>query len=778
MPENNSIKSNSLKSELQNNELAQLRKVILLVVRNWYYFVIALVLSITIAYLYNRYTLPTYRVNATLLIEGEKESTSTSGDQILEGFGLTGSMKNLDNQIMILSSRQLIGSAISELILEKEYYYRKLSKIKSFYPGQPIEIVPISHDNFPKDVEFVFKFRGDNSFKLDTEPGATFDLHTSALFGETIEYEGVRFYINLLDREWFTNRKNRKIYFIWHSHDKLVDDFSDRLIIEPASKNGTAVNIKLDGTNKIMDTDFLNQYLELFLNMSLDKKNIKAIRTIQFIDDMLIGISDSLILTEDKLQQFRSRHRVMDLSAQGQSIIDQAVVLENEQARRGIEAEYYNYLSEYLTENDTAEVPIAPATIGITDPGLTKLVADLADLQGQYYSKSLGEKNPMQTMLAQRIENTKNALEETLKGVIRANNLAIADINAQIRNLNAQASALPVTERELLGIERKYQLNNELYTYLLEKRAQAQIQKASNVPDNEIIDPPRAESIPLRPRGALNYMLAMFTGFGLPFLLILLIDAISLKIKDTDEIQRTTNIPVSGHIPHYSQKKNVLILDESESHIAEAFRSLRTRLQFFTKEVISPVILVTSPMPGDGKTSIACNLAYAYSLLEQKTVIIDFDLRAPKINSVFNLNNKVGISKWLIGKDKFEDIIKQTKYKNLDIISAGPVPPNPSELASLFKTNDLLNKLKERYDYIIIDSSPIGIFSDAIHLASLADASLIVIRQNQTLKNILNNTITEININTINSVSFVLNDLTLKNYNYGYAKRYRYAVKK
>ena len=224
--------------------------------------------------------------------------------------------------------------------------------------------------------------------------------------------------------------KNRKIYFICHSRENLVESYSKRLKVEPASRKGTIVRISLEGTNKTMDMDFLNKLTEIFLNNSLDKKNEEAIRTIQFIDDQLIGISDSLVITENKLQQFRSRNRVMDLSAQGQVIIDQAMSLENEKARLGIEANYYNYLADYLAKDNVGKVPIAPATMGITDPGLTKLVADLADLQGQFYSKSLGEKNPLQSQLAQRVRNTKEALRETLNGVRRANNMAMNEITA------------------------------------------------------------------------------------------------------------------------------------------------------------------------------------------------------------------------------------------------------------------------------------------------------------------------------------------------------------
>ena len=312
---------------------------------------------------------------------------------------------------------------------------------------------------------------------------------------------------------------------------------------------------------------------------------------------------------------------------------------------------------------------------------------------------------------------------------MRANNLARSEITEQIRTVNAQATALPVTERQLLGIERKFKLNDELYTFLLEKRAEAQIQKASNMPDNEIIDPSEADILPVKPKKHLIYLLALMAGIGFPLVWILIADSFSNKVKEDEDIKRITDIPISGHIPHSRMKKNTVVLDEPGSSTAEAFRSLRSRMQFFTKEALTPVILITSSMPDEGKTFTAINLASVYSLIGKKTVLVGFDLRKPKIYTDFGLGNDNGVSTWLIGKDGLQDIIKETHYENLSVITAGPVPPNPSELIALEKTEELFKLLKENYECIIIDSSPIGIVSDSFHLSKLADTTILVVRQ-------------------------------------------------
>jgi capsular exopolysaccharide synthesis family protein len=762
----------------QQADVIDLKKIFFMVVFNWYYFLIALIVAFICAWFYISQTIPTYRVSATLIINEEKKGSSIGNNQLLEGFGLGVGTQNLDNQIIVLSSRTLIGRTLDELDFYIEYYQRGLFNKIALYPSHPIRVVPETADSLPRDIEFTFQYLGYKRFSLDAESKDFFTLHTQTAFDSIIKFPGGSFRIKREGNEWPAGKKNRKIYFILHSRKQLVENYKKRLKVEKVSRTGTIVNISLEGTNKTMDMDFLNKLTEIFLNISLDKKNQEAIRTIQFIDDQLIGISDSLVITENKLQQFRSRNRVMNLSAQGQVIIDQAMSLENEKARLVIEANYYDYLAEYLAKDNVGEVPIAPATMGITDPGLTKLVADLADLQGQLYSKSLGDKNPLQSQLAQRVRNTKEALKETLNGVRRANNLARNENMVQIRNINAQATALPITERQLLGIERKFKLNDALYTFLLEKRAGAQIQKASNMPDNEVVDPAEPDIKPVRPKIEYVYLFALLAGIGFQFLWIWIFDAINNKVKDEDDIKNITDMPVTGNIPHSLLKTNTVVLDYPHSHVAEAFRSLRSRMQFFTKETRAPVILITSSMPEEGKTFTAINLASVYSLMGKKTVLVGFDLRRPMIHTKSKPGDEQGVSTWLIGKDRLQDVIKKTPYENLYIIPAGPVPPNPAELTSSEMTNELIRLLKEMFECIIIDSSPIGTVSDTYHLASLADTCILIVRQNKTVKDLFERTLKELKISEIKSVSLVVNDLGPNDKRYGYGGRYGYGYGK
>lgn len=744
-----------------------------LILKNWYFFVIAIAISLFGARLYINHTLPTYISAVTLLINETEDQPLVDNSELLQGLGLPGGMRNMENQIMILSSAALIERTLKDLPFETEFYYKTIVNELPIYPDSPIKILSEAKIPLPQNTEFSVTILDNNMFNLSSE-SKSFQLHKTASFGETIEYDKGTFRIECNNEEWLRTNRDTEIFFTIYSTARLINYFKTRLKVEKVNREGSVLRITLTGTNKTKDVDFLNKLVENFQLISLNKKNTEAERRIQFIDDQLIGISDSLLTTENKLQQFRSTHRVMDLSAQGQAIIGQVTLLENQRARLELEANYYDYLAEYLSKNVSGEIPLVPITMGITDPGLTRLVNELTELQGQLSARGAGELNPLQRNLEQRIRSTKDALRETLNGLKRANSLARSENQEQITRANSQASALPVTERQLLGIERKFKLNDELYTFLLETRAQQQMQKASNRADSEVIDPADERfSKFVSPIPVKFYAIGLFFGFGITYLIVFMRFLLNKKL-DEEDIRQIADIPIVGNIPHNTEKTNTIVINHPGSTISEAYRLLRSRMQFFTKETSSPVIVVSSAMPGDGKTFTSINLASAYSLLGKKTVLVGFDLRKPKIYQDFNLPNEKGVSTWLIGKDKIKDIIQETSYENLAIISAGPIPPNPSELTALGKTQELIDLLREQYDYIIVDSSPMGIVSDTLHLASMADACIIVVRPGQTIRDMLEITLNEINSSRLKGACIVINDIHSDSKHYGYGEKYGY----
>jgi len=747
------------------------------VLKIWYWFVITIALALLFARFFINHTLPVYRSYATVLINDTDDRPLVDNSELLVGLGLPGGMKNMENQIAILKSRSLAKSTLEELPFEIEYYVRTLRNKLPVYPEQPITLVIDSGAPLPRDIEFALIYQGDDRFMVESAS----DYYTftrTASFGEVIETTTGKFSLTCRNFDWLIRNRDRDFRFIINSPERLIADYAYRLSVDKLSREGSMLRLSLEGTNRAKDVDFINKHIEGFQTISLAKKNAEVERRLQFIDSQLVGISDSLSTTESKLQQFRSSHQVMDISAQGQSIIAQVTLLETERARLNLEANYYDYLADYLSSDASGEIPIVPITMGIDDPGLTRLVEELAELQGQLATRGAGEMNPLQRNLEQRVRTAKEALKETLNGLRRANGLARSENQQQLNKTNARASSLPVTERQLIGIERKFRLNDELYTFLLEARAEQEMQKASNRADSEVIDPADEWfSAQISPNRMMIYLIAFFFGFLIPLLAISLKLILNTKLR-IEDIKSLSKLPVIGVIPHNTGKSNTVVFQDTNSIISESFRLLRSRMQFFTKETVSPVVLVTSAMPGDGKTFASINLASVYSLLGKKTILVGFDLRNPKIFGDFQLNNEKGLSTWLIGRDKLQEIIQKTEYANLDVIPAGPVPPNPSELTALEKTKDLFVYLRKEYDYIIVDSSPMGLVSDTYHLASLADACLVVIRPGKTPREVFVQILNEMNINNTRGVSLVANDIQSSRNRYGYGEKYGYTNSK
>ncbi len=760
-------------SKSGSSDAFSLKRILLMMVHNWHLFVISFLIAGGGAYAYIKYKIPSYRATTTVLVE--EEGNSPGQDMLLEGFSVRPGSQNLDNQILIISSYSMIRRAVDELPFEIDVYRKGLLRKASYYPLSPLRIEP-GEEGLPYRQEFRFEYKGNEKFQLSTTSDADFDLDTLVNFGQELKLAGGSFTIYPQPEYADIYRTGDKIYIQFNDKERLTNIYISQLRVENATRDGSIIRLSLEGTNRIKDIIFLDKLTEVYIQSNLEKKNQEAKRIIEFIDEQLVDVSDSLMLTETQLQEFRSRNRIMNVSAQAEQIINQAVVLENEKAELNLKKNYYEYLEDYLAEGDNDDAPIAPASMGIEDPLLANLMQELAGLQAQYFTSGVGERNPLQGQLVNRIDNVKQSIRETLTGIKLANQMAIRENADQIDNLNSQASGLPIKERQLLGFERKFNLNNVLYTFLLQRRAEAQIQRASNAPDHQLIDPARStEQISPNPMNTFAFALSLAIVF--PILLLLLGAMLQNKITCEEDVTMITSLPVVAQFPHSRLNYYTVVLNEPSSVISEAFRSLRSRMEFFTKEVECPLVVVSSSMPGEGKTFAAINLASAYSLADKKTLLIGFDLRRPTISKGFDLNDNNGITNYLIGKSKLDDIIVETDYENLHILPSGPIPPNPGELADSEKTKELITSLRQQYDCIVVDSAPIGIVSDIYSVASMSDALLLLIRHGHSKKDVLSATLAEIQGNGIHNLGLIINDVKSKGRGYRYDYKYKYDYK-
>jgi capsular exopolysaccharide synthesis family protein len=503
--------------------------------------------------------------------------------------------------------------------------------------------------------------------------------------------------------------------------------------------------------------------------------------TIDYIEKQLNEISDSLNQSEDNLQKFRSSNQLLNVTEQANGISTQYINLQNQLAELVSRKKYYDYVSGYLSRNDNFSSMIVPSSIGIQDQLLNSLMSELIAAQAQQSNliKNNQEKNPLVQKLGIQIENIKKTISENISAAARTTGISIDEMNKRIKKTENEISRLPATQRQLGNIERKYRLNDAIYNYMLEKRAEAKITKASNLPDDIIIEPAKMVGFgPVSPNKRLNYMIALFLGLAVPFGYLMIRYALNNKVETQDDIERLTVVPVLGKILHNKYKTANVMFEFPKSNIAESYRALRTNLDFYVRGGQKKVIMVTSSMEGEGKSFIALNIAMSYAQLGRKTILLDFDMRKPKIYFNEQAEAKEGLSSYLINSANLEDIIIKSPHDNLDYILSGVLPPNPTELMALDITEKLIAQLKNDYDCIVMDTTPLAQVTDAYLLINYAEVKVMVARYNYTIKKVFSLVMKDLSQKKVDHVCIVLNDNRFNRDQYGYGYGYNKTEKR
>lgn len=790
----------------QEEETIDLRRIFNYFLGNIHWFILSVIFTLGIAFLVNRYTTRIYHISTTVLIEDNTKSSSLlSGNvggslDMLSGFGMYPSLQNFENQSLILQSYSQVRRTIEQLDFEVSYYRQGRISKNEIYKQAPFEV--IINKNHPQALNAVFNLsinsNGEMEIMIEEDDINIFNYETDEMLGrasqikfqqkikpgERVKTEFFDFYIKI--NEKFDPEEPNNYFFFFNSPHFLAVAYQAKLTLEPMSKGASMLKISMEDNSPAKATDFLNKLCEEYLLRNLEKKNELANNTIQFIDSQLDTISKSLDIAETDLETFRYKNKVMDLSFQAQQIFEQLQLFENQKMELEMQTQYYRYLLDYIEQNQDVESVLAPSAMGVQDPLLNQLILEINQLSVEKSSltniKKGADLMPLQRLDAQ-IRNAKNNIYENASNLVRSAEISMKELNRRIGELTRSINNLPETERELFGIKRKFELNDNLYTYLLERRAEAQIAKASNTPDNQVIDAAMTTNNgrPIKPKSMINYIIALMLGLIIPAGSIALSEYFNMRIDSPDKVKQMTNKPIIGYIPNSGEADNINIFDDPDSPWAEAFRIVRTKLQFMTKDTQKPAIMVTSSIPGEGKSFISINLASATALTGKKTVLVGMDLRRPQLAQRFGLDKNIGVTNYLIGELKLEEIIQKTQNPNLDIIASGIVPPNPAELISDNKTAQLIEILKSKYDYVIIDSAPMSPVSDSHHLARLVDSTIFVVRDKYTHKQAFASSLEEAaNIN-LENLSILMNDIKLNKRrvggNYGYSYGYKYGYK-
>ncbi len=772
-----------IKKHPSQDGMFDINRIIKLTLRNWYLFLISIPLALGSVYIYHRYTIPVYRASSTILLKSTQDRTMAQSD-LIEGFGLSPEMRNIENQIFIIKSKKLVKKAVDLSDFGVEYYRVGHFKDSEIYHSTPFIVefdslhpqlinVPIylSCDESGKvNIEINTEGSYTHIFKTERTTGNTgpVDYKATVDWGQKVTTPFFSFTLKKLNAQ--VCEPDSRYFFRFRTNNETANIFRSRLSVTANSEGSSIMNISVSGSSPGKLITFLNNLNIVIMENSLERKNDMATRTLSFINSQLKKVSDTLQTVQKELLNFRKSNHFVLPTEYSQIITERYLKKEKELNILKIKKEYYMYIQKKLLENSKSEDFMLPAVSDDANGMVNQMIMQLIDLKDEYENlkSSAQTTNPYINSLSQKIVISEKNLRTAIDMVIKNIELKEKELKSSLEKTINEIKLLPDLEREYANIERNYKLNDAIYTFLLQKHSENQIAKASNTPDNEVIDSPAITGL-VSPNKKNNYSKAFIIALLLPIGIIVLREVLNTKVRGKEDLEHLQEkVPILGFIMHNKNDVQDIIHEQPHSVISEAFRSLRTKIKFMSCESETWAITITSTNTGEGKTFCAQNLSSAFAISGKKTVLLGFDMRKPRLSELFNLNNETGLSNYLTNQATFDDICYKTNYDNLFIIPSGAIPPNPSELISSNKTGELFNILRDKFEVIIIDTPPIGLVADARILMDYSDCHLYVVRSNYTDKEHMGYSLNNLLLENVNHMGIILNDIPLKDKGYGY----------
>jgi tyrosine-protein kinase Etk/Wzc len=766
------------------------KEFLLTAIAHKYFYISCIIICLIAAFLVNKFSPTVYGINSVIGPIEDKRPSLLGSNELFSGLGAFSQDRNLENDINSLNSFSLVSTTIKKLNLEVGYYIEKRGvpgQVHQIYQESPF-IVNIDKSHIqPINSKFYIQILDDRSYKITSdEDDVTLYNYVDNMivsdhnvvridsvcrFNETISNKKFKLSVSLNKEFSLPKPEDKGLYYFEFYHlDFLALDYLSRLKVEPVNIKSSLINVNFQGENLELTIDFLNNYVQSYLDDDLSKKNKIALNTINFIDSQISEISDSLLKSESKLKDYRSANQVTDLSYQGQKALEEMTRLETESSTLQIQERYYNYILDYFKKNQDIASLAPPSSANVVDPIMNSLVLELLSLNAQRSSilSNNAEKNLFLGQIENKIKLQKQAIIENVTNNLNTLNLTQNELNYRSEKLSREISRLPRTELNMVSMQRKFNLSDAIYTFLLQKRSEAAITMASNIPDYEILEPAREITrAVLSPRTNFNFAIALFLAFMFPTVVIILRNFFNEKITGVHDVENLLGRSILSVIYSNTLHTEDVVHESPGSTIAESFRNLRSSLFIRTKSEPIKVILITSSQPQDGKSFISFNLAASIASVGYKTIILDCDLRRPTLHEKFKEANSSGITNYMTDHVSKEDIIRKSFIKNLSFIPAGPILPNSSELIESGSLDELIDYLKGKYEYILIDTTPVGLVADAALMLKYSSLNLLVCRNNYTRKDVFSDVLSMLSSNKIGNFDVIFNDLNLKKSRYG-----------
>jgi capsular exopolysaccharide synthesis family protein len=762
----------------------------------WKWFLLSLLVTFTIAYEINIRKEKIYGMETLISVKEENNPFFTSNTSLVFNWGGT------SDQVQTISTT-LQSRSHNELVVDKlQFYIDYLAQgkynIVDAYGEVPFYVnIDKSKGQISQNLIGI-KFLSENVYEIripfesTTVPIVSYSDNsygkTAVQIGEFVKRYKVGEQVSLPFLNWKLQIKDNPGFYKGNEYFVQFNDFDATVSkykginVKSDDKGGSIITLGMQGTNKARMVEYLNSTVKMLIKRQLDNKNQFATNTIDFIDSTLVAMESQLKETGNELKSFRKDKNIYDVEGGGAKFSDKMLEFDVKKDEVNRKITYYNSLKTYLKNSvDYAKLP-APSVAGIEDPNIVVNVSKLISLSAQRSEMAYAVKSDkIFKDFDNQMEAIKRVLLENIATAKASLQYDLAMVNSKINQTESTIKQLPEDQQELIKIKRKYDLSDNIYSTFLQKRSEADIVKAANLSDIHFIDP--AKDIGgglIGPKTSVNYVLALFLGILIPLIFVFGIFFINNSIQNTEDVSKLTQIPLIGVVGLSKEGSELAVYNRPKSALSESFRAIRSSLQFLYKQQNSEgakTLMITSSVSGEGKTFCSLNIATVFALSEKKTVIIGLDLRKPKLFNEFNLTNEVGVVNYLIRQKTVDEIINHTHIPHLDVIVSGPIPPNPSEMIMSERMKELIEELKGKYDYIILDTPPVGLVSDALEIAQFCDITLYIVRQNFTKKEMITLLNNRIKRGELNNTSIILNGFENKakygaGYGYGYGYGY------
>lgn len=762
----------------------------------WKWFLISLLIAFTVAYQVNIRKEKIYGMETLISIKEESNPLFTSNTSLVFNWGGT------SDQVQTISTT-LQSRSHNELVVDKLQYYIDylvqgkynlvdaygavpfsvgINKSKGQLAGTLIGIKFLSENEYEIRIPFE-----NPSVSILTYSNNTYS-NTAVATGDFVKKYKVGQQVSLPFLNWKLQINDNPGIYKGNEYFVRFNDFNGTVSayrginVRTDDKGGSIVTLGMQGTNKARMVEYLNSTVKMLIKRQLDSKNQFATNTISFIDSTLVAMESQLKETGNELKSFRKGKNIYDIEEGGAKFSEKILEFDVKKDEVNRKVAYYNSLKAYLKNSvNYAKLP-APSVAGIEDPNIVVNVSKLIALSTQRSEMAYAVKSDkIFNDFDNQMEAVKNVLLENIATAKSSLQYDLAMVSSKINETESTIRQLPEDQQELIKIKRKYDLSDNIYSTFLQKRSEADIVKAANLSDVHFIDPAKDVGGGLiGPKTSVNYVLALFLGILIPLLFVFAIFFINNSVQNAEDISKLTKIPLIGVVGVNKENTNLAVFDKPKSALSESFRAIRSSLQFLYKMQNvdgAKTLMITSSISGEGKTFCSINIATVFALSEKKTVIIGLDLRKPKLAAEFNLTNEVGVVNYLIKQKTIDEIINHTHIPYLDVILSGPVPPNPSEMIISEGMSELIEELKKKYDYIILDTPPVGLVSDALELTHFCDVTLYIVRQNFTKKEMISLLNNRVKRGELNNTSIILNGLENKaKYGTGYGYGYGYGA--